>query len=252
MSAKIVTDVYQRTIIEPKMNQNLTELLPETVIKTSPSFSLMEQDDVNKIMDPLRQVWKNEALLAADHMKKPSLNLHIAILIQKALTRTKLTAAELVKAIEERQNFLSTTMENLTAWKEKATAAAQKEAIAKGKALAQAMNRKETEVSVSMSSKEIHWNKWNKALEIVDEANHSWGTAWINAQILSQAIHEMGKKVDTWVQATDHICYDSRLEMDTDIETIAVAFTAAEDKISKAMETTKKVIYFSSQPDSFL
>jgi hypothetical protein len=249
MSVKIVTDVYQRTIIEPKMNQNLTELLPETVIKTSPSFSLMEQDDVNKIMDPLRQVWKNEALLAADHMKKPSLNLHIAILMQKAWTTTKLTAVELVKAIEERQNLLSTTMENLTAWKEKATAAAQKEAIAKGKALAQAMNRKATEVFVSVSSKATHWDK---ALEIAKEANQSWGTAWINAQILSQTIHEMSKKIDTWVQATDHICYAARLEMDTDIETIAVAFTAAEAKISKAMEATKKAIHFSSQPDSSL
>jgi hypothetical protein len=253
MSIQVALNVYQRTVIVSELQQNFVELSPETAIRVCGLLSSLEENDVNAIMRPLKQVWNVDALPAANGMKHsdshPNFNLQAAIRMQKFWTGTKLTAADLVKTIEKRRECVSNAVNKLTEWKERVTAEAQKEAVAQAKALAKTMNRKETEVSVSMSSKRIHWNE---ALKRADEVKQSWEVALFNIRILSQAIHETCQAIDDWVQRTDHICHDSWLKIDEDIETITAAFTAAEDKISKAIEATKKAFHFSSQPNSSL
>jgi hypothetical protein len=248
MPAITVVEVYLGMVTKLLINSILVKLLPETVIKMHYP-SQKDKDDVNSIIQPLRNVWETHALPAADPMKYQNLNLHAAILMQKAWTRTKLISAELVKAITSRQECMSNVVRHLTEEKKKAIAAAQEEAVAKGKALAKALQREETQVFVSVSSKTI---SWTQALKIVEEAEQIWEVALFNVQILSRAIHVTCQTIDDWIDHTNHICYATRLEMDTDIEMITAAFTAAEAKISKAIEATKKVIHFSSQPDSSL
>jgi hypothetical protein len=260
MSAITVIEVYLGMDIKSLINPNLVELLlsPGAVIKMHyPS----QKDDVDTIIQPLRNVWNNRALPAINGMKDLNLDLHEAIHMQKAWTGTKLTSAELVRAIKSRQECMSNVVKQLTKEKEKATAVAQEEALAKGKALAKSLGRKETEVFVSVSSNS-KTTLWTQALRIVEEAEQFWEATLINVQVLSQAIHKTCRAIDNWVKDTDHISYDSWQDMkiedgqnphiDKDIETITAAFTAAEEKISKAIAATKKAIDFSSQLDGSL
>jgi hypothetical protein len=246
MSATTVIEVYLGMVIVSELKQNLVELSPETVIKM---HYRSQKGHVDSIIQRLRGVWKTDALAAADRMTYRNLDLHAAILIQKAWTRTKLTSAELVEVITSRQECMSRIVRHLTEEKKKVTAAAQEEAVAKGKALAKALQREESQVFVSVSSKAT---SWTQALKIVEEAEQIWEVARINVRILSRTIEATCQKIDNWVEHTNHICYARRLEMDIDIQMITAAFTAAEAEISKAIEATKEAIHFSSQPDSFL
>jgi hypothetical protein len=258
MSATTVIEVYLGMVINSWANPNLVEILlsPGAVIKMHyPS----QKDDVDTIIQPLRDVWNNRALPAINGMKDLDLDLHEAIRMQKAWTGTKLTSVELVRAIKSRQECMSNVVKQLTKEKEKATAVAQEEALAKGKALAKALDRKETEVFVSVSSKAT---LWTQALRIAKEAEQFWEVTLINVQFLSQTIHKTCRAIDKWIQYTDYISYsswqymqaedDQDPDINKDIETITAAFTAAEDKISKAIVATEKAIDFSSQLGSSL